>query len=102
MMATVIALNLDIQLHDESYHLLNINGRIPRKTVYLLYCGLQLDNIRGYHYDALLPTKCSGNDPPKVYVAASTQASISEDIDNLQSFQSTLVSDSDYFFVFQF
>ena len=57
MMATLIALNLDIQLHGGSNLLLNIEGRIPRNTVHLLYCGLQIDNNRGNHYDALLEEK---------------------------------------------
>jgi len=88
MIATVTALNLDIQLHDGSNLLLNIEGRIPRNTVHLLYCGLQIDNNWGNHYDALLAIISSSNNPPIVNVAANTQTSITEYTDNdLQSFQ---------------
>ena len=41
MMATVRALNLDVQLHGGSNTLLNIEGRTTQNTIHLLYCGLQ-------------------------------------------------------------
>jgi len=97
MMATVMAINLGIQLHDGSNILLNIERRIPRNTVHLLYCGLQIDNNRGNRYDALLPIISSSNNPPIVRVAANTQTSVSEYMDNgFMSSQSTLVSDPDF------
>jgi len=54
MMAMIIALNFNIKRHVRLNILLNIEGRLPRNTVHLLYCGLQIGNNRGNHYDALL------------------------------------------------
>jgi len=48
IMATVSALNLDIQLHGGS-RVLNIEGRIPSHTIHLLYCELPIDNNPGNH-----------------------------------------------------
>jgi len=79
MMATVIALNLDIQHHGGSNLLLNVEGQITRNTIHLLYCGLQINNNRGNHYDTLLPIISSTNNPPIVNVAANTQTSVSGD-----------------------
>ena len=87
---------LDIQLHGGSNVLLNIEDRIPRNTIHLLYCGLQIDNNRGNHYDALLPIICSSNNPPIVNSATNTQTSVSGDTENdFMSSQSTIVSDPD-------
>jgi len=69
---------------------------MPLNTVHLLYCGLQINNNRGNHYDALLPIISSSNNPSIVNVTANTQTSVSEDTEkDLQSSQSTLVSDPD-------
>jgi len=95
IMATVIAINMDIQLHGGSNLLLNIEGRIPRNTIHLLYCGLQIDNNPGNHYDALLPIS-PNNNPQRINEAANTQTNVSGDIENdIFTSQSTLISDPD-------
>jgi len=44
MMATIIALNLDIQLQGGKVLVLYIGSRSSRNTMHLLYCGLQINN----------------------------------------------------------
>jgi len=95
IMATVSALNLDIQLHGGSSILLNIEGRIPSHTIHLLYCGLPIDNNPGNHYDALTPIISSNENAPIVNATLNTQASNTEDIDNSLCSQSTQVSEYD-------
>ena len=86
---------MDIQLHGGSNLLLNIEGRIPRSTIHLLYCGLQIDNNPGNHYDALLPIS-PNNNPQRINEAANTQTNVSGDIENdIFTSQSTLISDPD-------
>jgi len=60
MMATVILLNIDVQVHGGSNILLKVDGRTPICTVNLLYSGAQIDLNRGNHYDPLTPK----GDPP--------------------------------------
>jgi len=67
-----------------------------RNTIYLLYCGLQIGNNRGNHYDASLYIVISSSTYLILNVATNTQTSISEDSnDELKSSESSLVSDSD-------
>ena len=95
IMSTVSALNLDIQLHGASQLLLNIEGRIPMNTIHLLYCGLQTDNNRGNHYDALLPKENSNNNPSSINVHSNTQTSTPDDdiFNNPDFSQNTLISE---------
>ena len=74
-MATVSALNLDIQLNGGSQVLLNIEGRISNHTIHLLYCGLQIANNPGNHYDALTSIISSSNNAPIVNTDTNTQTS---------------------------
>ena len=97
MMATVRALNLDVQLHGGSNTLLNIEDRTSQNTIHLLYCGLQIDNNPGNHYDALLPIiNVNNNNPSIINDVVNTQANSTEDTENIiPSSQSTIVSEPD-------
>ena len=64
MMATVVALNINIQLHGQSNSLLSVEGRLPLYTIHLLYCGQPIDGNRGNHYDALIPINLSTTPDP--------------------------------------
>ena len=96
IMATVSVLNIDIQLHGGSEVLLNIENRVPSYTIHLLYCGLQIHNNPGNHYDALIPIIYSRDNAPTVNPAENTQTSTDDDdIENNFSSQSTQISDLD-------
>jgi hypothetical protein len=64
MMATVDALNINIQLHGQSNSLLSVEGILPLYTIHLLYCGQPSDGNRGNHYDALIPINLSTTPVP--------------------------------------
>ena len=64
MMATVKALNIDIQIHGGATSLLRVDGRTPSLTIHLLYSGLQADKNGGNHYDPLLPKALKIITPP--------------------------------------
>ena len=94
IMATVSVLNIDIQLHGGSEVLLNIEDRVPSYTIHLLYCGLQIHNNPGNHYDALIPIVQSRDNAPSVNSAANTQNN-TDDTENNFASQSTQISDLD-------
>jgi len=55
MMATVKALNIDIQIYGYVTSLLKVDGRTPLFTINLLYSGLEADKNGGNHYEPLCP-----------------------------------------------
>jgi len=64
-MATVSALHVVIQLHDESNVLLKVENRIPAHCVYSLRSGLSTYIYRGNHYVALVPKTTANYNPPQ-------------------------------------
>ena len=84
MMATVKAININIQLHGESNVLLDIKNRLNVPTIHLLYCGNSINGNRGNHYDALLPNNNTTNNH-NYHLTTSTEETNTIQIQNMQT-----------------
>jgi hypothetical protein len=93
IIATVLAANLDIQLHGISDTLLTIEGRTVTNKIHLLYCGISIGGHRGNHYDALLPKPRSSNTPTNAQFIDNTdevtQTQTTDDADEVTQTQTT-------------